>query len=541
MKTKISKKQVIGAVAVICQLSLGTALLTSCNDYLEVYPENVQPTDTYWSTKEDVEATLMSGYFYLRQSVTDYLLPWGELRAGCIYSRKSSALQQFQIKPTTKEANWAPMYRIVNTANLVLKNARRALDSDDTYTQNEMNSHLCEAYWLRALAYFYIVRNWRDAPLFTEPFETDEYSYNAPQANDTLIIRQIKADLEEAIRLDAAKESFNTTWETKGRATKWAIYALMADVCLWNQDFDEAIQYANAILNSHSTQTPTFMALPTHTSWFTIFNPGNSNESIFEVQWSHDMSDGSAAGYQTNNLPLYFSDDTSEDNRLYQYSARMRNNFNAEFGPILEQYTETGLDMAVRTMYGGYKTDVAPSSYLQAQNAYVWKYIGGPTLTDKRTQTNYDPNFIIYRVSDVMLMKAEALVMRHMGANDSDNQEAIALINQIRTRTNIEPREYSDGMEFNTLLGYVAYERIMELAGEGKVWYDLLRMGRYKDPSGQVNFKKDFFIDYVTDYNTTATESWIRSVLSDEDAWYLPVFASEISANPQLVQNRYYQ
>jgi hypothetical protein len=30
-------------------------------------------------------------------------------------------------------------------------------------------------------------------------------------------------------------------------------------------------------------------------------------------------------------------------------------------------------------------------------------------------------------------------------------------------------------------------------------------------------------------------------VLSDEDAWYLPVFASEISANPQLVQNRYYQ
>ncbi len=323
MKTKISKKQVIGAAAVICQLSLGTALLTSCNDYLEVYPENVQPTDTYWSTKEDVEATLMSGYFYLRQSVTDYLIPWGELRAGCIYSRKSSALQQFQIKPTTKEANWAPMYRIVNTANLVLKNARRALDSDDTYTQNEMNSHLCEAYWLRALAYFYIVRNWRDAPLFTEPFETDEYSYNAPQANDTLIIRQIKADLEEAIRLDAAKESFNTTWETKGRATKWAIYALMADVCLWNQDFDEAIQYANAILNSHSTQTPTFMALPTHTSWFTIFNPGNSNESIFEVQWSHDMSDGSAAGYQTNNLPLYFSDDTSEDNRLYQYSACM--------------------------------------------------------------------------------------------------------------------------------------------------------------------------------------------------------------------------
>jgi hypothetical protein len=513
--------------------------LSSCNDYLEVYPENVQPTDLYWSSKEDVEATLMSGYLYLRQSVTDYLIPWGELRAGCIYSRKSSALQQFQIKPTTSQANWAPMYRIVNTANLVLKNASKAYDDDDTYTQNEMNSHLCEAYWLRSLAYFYIVRNWRDAPLFTEPFETDEYSYNAPQSSDTLIIAQIKADLKEAIRLDAAKEAFNTTWETKGRATKWAIYALMADVCLWNQDFDEAIQYANAILNSHTPSTPTFMALPTHTSWFTIFNPGNSNESIYEVQWSHEMADG--AGYQTNNLPIYFSDDTQNDNRLYQFSAKMRNAFNDEFGPILEQYTETGLDMAVRTMYGSYKTDAAPASYQQAQNAYVWKYIGGLTLTDRRMPSNYDPNFIIYRVSDIMLLKAEALVMRHMGTNDADNKEALELVNQIRTRTNVAPRDYSDGMNFNTLLGYVLYERIMELAGEGKVWYDLLRVGRYKDPSGEVNFKKDFFIDYVTDYNTTASESWIRSVLSDEDAWYLPVYASEINANNLLVQNRYYQ
>lgn len=514
---------------------------TSCNDYLEVYPENVQPTDKYWSSKEDVEATLMSGYLYLRQSVTDYLLPWGELRAGCIYSRKSSALQQFQIKPTTSQANWAPMYKIVNTANLVLKNASKAYDNDDTYTESEMKSHLCEAYWLRALAYFYIVRNWRDAPLFTEPFETDENSYNVPKSSDTLIVAQIKSDLQEAIRLDAAKESFNTTWETKGRATKWAIYALMTDVCMWNQDFDEAINYANAILNNHSLSVPTFMALPTHASWFSIFNPGNSNESIFEVQWSHEQSDGSGASYQTNNLPIYFSDDTSEDNRLYQYSAKMRNAFNNEFGPIFEQYTETGLDMAVRTMYGSYKTDVPPSSYLQAQNAYVWKYIGGATLTDKRMPSNYDPNFIIYRVSDIMLLKAEALVMRHMGTSDTDNQEALELVNQIRTRTNLEAREYSDGMSFSTLLGYVLYERIMELAAEGKVWYDLLRIARYQDPSGEVNFKKDFFIDYVTDYNTTASESWIRAVLSDENAWYLPVYASEINANALLEQNPYYQ
>ena len=33
---------------------------------------------------------------------------------------------------------------------------------------------------------------------------------------------------------DAAKGTYEVEWETKGRATKWALYALMADACLWS-------------------------------------------------------------------------------------------------------------------------------------------------------------------------------------------------------------------------------------------------------------------------------------------------------------------
>ncbi|MBQ4029242.1 MAG: RagB/SusD family nutrient uptake outer membrane protein, partial [Prevotella sp.] len=231
----------------------------SCNDYLEVYEENVEPTDLYWSSKADVEATLSAGYWYLRNSVETYLIPWGELRAGCLFNRSGSPLQTYQIKSTTNITTWSPMYQIINSANLVLKNCDLARSNDATYTQEEMNSHKCEAYWLRALAYFYIVRNWRDAPLFTEPFETDEISYNVAKSSETEIIAQIKADLEEAIRLGAAKTSFNTTWETKGRATIWAIYALMTDVCMWNSDFEQAINYANLILNATASDAPRFM------------------------------------------------------------------------------------------------------------------------------------------------------------------------------------------------------------------------------------------------------------------------------------------
>jgi len=172
------------------------ASITSCNDYLEIYPENIQPTDEYWGSKQEVDATLLAGYYYLRESVESHLIPWGELRAGCVSSRGSNTLQRFEIKPTEKNLNkWTPMYKIINSANLVLKNAEKALSADDTYTQEEMNSHHCEAYWLRALAYFYIVRNWRDAPLITEPFETDELTFNVAKSNEEYELQEVNNKL----------------------------------------------------------------------------------------------------------------------------------------------------------------------------------------------------------------------------------------------------------------------------------------------------------------------------------------------------------
>lgn len=517
--------------------------LSSCNKYLEIYPENVQPTDEYWGSKEEVDATLMAGYYYLRASVEDYLIPWGELRAGCVSSRGSNTLQRFEVKPTEKTlTTWAPMYKIVNAANLVLKNASKALDNDDTYTTEELNSHHCEAYWLRALAYFYIVRNWRDAPLITEPFETDELKFNVAKSSEADIIAQIKSDLKTAIELDAAKEKFNTTWETKGRATKWAIYALMADVCLWNRDFDEAITYADAILASSAPSAPRFMSTPTHTSWFAMFNPGNSNESIFEVQWAYEkLSMGTP---QTNNLTTYF--DPSLTGYKYQYSPAMLDEFRNDYRSIRDKFRTTGEfdhDLSVRTMYGGFVTEQANAdNFENATSAYVWKYYGGTSYNTKRLSVqDYDANYIIYRVADVMLLKAEALVMRSAGKSETDNQQAIDIINQIRKRTNLDEtiEVNSHSSLADLMVKGVLRERLMELAGEGKAWYDMLRLGRYSDPTGETDFKT-LFINTVVTYNRGANESWIRSVLSNENAWYLPVNFSEISANDLLQQNPYY-
>ena len=501
--------------------------LTACNDYLDIMPENSLPTENMWKTKYDVESALYSGYYNLRSSITSKLIDFGELRAGCVKQRASSALDKFEIKSTNSFTDWKIFYKIVADANGVIARAEKARSNDETYTEEEMKSHLCEAYFLRALSYFYIVRNWRDAPMPLEPYESDEVEYYLPQTPEKDIIAQIKNDLYTAIGLNAAKEAFDTKWETKGRATIWAIYALMADVCLWNSDFDEAVKYADMILESKSADAPKFITATGHSAWFDMFNPGNSTESIFELQYSATSFNGTTA--QTNSLPYLFYP-LGDVQETYLLSDNLIREFNTDYTYITSLPDFNGdQDKLSRTMYGTYN------------GQYLWKYTGGTTITETRTANQYDPNFIIYRVAEVMLIKAEALIMRNMGANAADNGMALELINKIRTRSNLNEVSATESSDFGTLFEAVMTEEIMEFVGEGKAWYDMLRWGRYTDPTGSVNFVDDYFIPSVIKYNTSAKEAQIKSVLLDKNAWYLPVNYTELSNNPKLVQNPYYQ
>ncbi len=528
---QVTMKKIKSTILSVAVAALCPAVLTGCGDYLEIIPENNLAVDNFWASKSDVASALNSGYYYLRASVEEKLIPWGEQRAGVIYGRSMGAnvLQNFQIKSTSGICSWADMYKIINQANLVLQNAGKAQGNDPTYTTEEVNSHYCEAYFLRALAYFYIVRNWRDAPLVTVPYETDETPLQIEKSQESVLIQQIQSDLTAAMRLGAAKDLWDTTWETKGKATKWSIYALMADVCLWNSQFDEAIKYCDMILEDKSGNAPALITSPrTHTGWFAIFNPGNSKESIFEVQWNQEKADGS--GTQQNTLYDRFA---GLESGSYYISQQAMTEFREDY-----EYQKTAFrvfaepENACRTLHGSYSGD----------DGRVWKYIGGSSLLEERTAAARDVNFIIYRVADIMLMKAEALVMRGKGLVAADNAEAISLINAIRERSNCEAVT-ADGTEpVTTLMDYIVRERVMELLAEGKIWYDLLRISRYTGIDGFD--AKSYATNKVVYYSATnqnASESWIKNVLLNENAWFLPVYESEMKNNGKLVQNPYYQ
>ena len=502
---------------------------TSCNDWLEVKPNNEQITDDFWKSKEDVESVILSGYVYLANSVPT-LIKWGELRGGSFYTMgQELKLQDFNLTTKHSICDYGTIYKIINAANSVLKYAPEVRANDATYHEAIMNAHLCEAYFLRAYSNLILMKNFKEVPLVLEPYVDDTASFDIAKSSEEEIVAQIKADVEAALATGAAKGRYgDDTWENQGRATKWALYALMADVCLWSEDYDTCIEYCDKILNATDAFRPTL--LRETTKWFDIFCPGNSNEGIFEVCWNYQLSNGS----NNNFMSLWTLDNSSSPLRFTNSAVEaIREEAMELFAANPTAQGRVGrIDHA--SVYLGSGTGIG--NYATATTMYLWKYRGSAEVEVER-QNEKDANFILYRVADIILMKALAETMV------GNYPEAFSLLNQTRNRaglSNFQEIASDDAgaianLDEYTLLEGILKERQIEFLGEGKRWYDILWFGRIQN-----NKYKDDFISLVIEGNQTTNSSWIRSVLANTYSWYMPLPQDDIDHNRLLIQNPYY-
>ena len=130
-------------------------------------------------------------------------------------------------------------------------------------------------------------------------------------------------------------------------------------------------------------------------------------------------------------------------------------------------------------------------------------------------------------LDDGMEMRANAILTRE-DAQELTPEQMAAYEKMITKALTLVTQE--------ELLGYVLRERELEFLGEGKIWYDMLRMGR-RDGG---RYRQSLLIDPVVTFNESAGESWLRSVLISDDACFLPIVATDVERNPNLVQNPYY-
>ena len=469
----------------------------SCNDSLQILPANGVVSDEFWKTKEDVESVLMAAYGSFAQ-LDGILFLQGELRGDLLVGGTNQSLEQQKVMeanifPDNSLCNWKPFYEIINSCNSIIRNAPIVQEFDNTFSDFQKQSLMSEAYFLRSLSYFYLVRIFHEVPLILEPSESDNVDFYLSKSPEETILNQIVDDLKQN-RTFAPSRNFSTVEENKGRASKAAFDALLADIALWRFEYEEVLEHVQKIeVNEEIILIPGEF-------WFELFYPGNSAESIFEFQFDNNL----------NQLNSTYGLTRINSNRYLPSQVAVGMFDLEESGEVI-------------------RGEGATLHKLGENEFGIWKYAG--RFSDGQSfrtgsETN-SCNWIVYRYADVLLMKAEALSQMER------YNEALEVLNKIRERVYMPPK----ALAFNRVAfeDAILEERALELAYEGKRWFDLLRMGRRNNYA-----RKNKLIEIIVSDAPSIQKRVLTAKLSNPLGWYLPIYFEELERNKNLVQNPYY-
>lgn len=516
-------KKLLYSVLLSIGLLMGT---TGCTAWLTLKPEGEVVLEDFWKNESNVESVLLACYRGMTEDdIINRMIVWGELRSDNMVASGSISLDMQKIldgdiTSTNGFARWGKFYTIINYCNTVLKYAKGVQDYDKNFTDGDYLRVRAEAMTLRSLCYFYLVRTFKEVPWVNTASVDDTQDYDFYKSTEDEVLDSIVSNLNE-VRFNATS-NFGEIDMNKGRITKNAINALLADIYLWRND------YTNCIIACNRVLADTTLKLAEEKSYYSlVFGSGNSPESIFELQFDPKV--------QTNNPVRSLYGYESDKEGDLSFPATLAFNTNDRVAGL---YSPFAFKVPSTTVIESPDDVRAKDSYsLYGGKYYIFKYAGygravlGNGFTEYLYRTgNSTSNWIVYRLSDVILMKAEALAQKGATENLKD---AVDLVNLTYLRSNslespLEAINYPTKEDVQKL---VLRERQREFLFEGKRWFDLVRMARREGTTSNLN-------TYVEAKISGAAASLGAPVLN---AMYMPVSKSELEANPNMTQNPFYE
>lgn len=438
MKT-IMKKHIIFIISIL----FAGLILSSCNDFLDYSSKSDLDKNKFWKTESDANAGVVAMYYSLSQAMANGCFDWGEIRGGnwAAYDRfgyGQDELINHAIPSTNTACYWTNLYQAVNRANLALKYIPGISMSPTT-----KNTYLGEAYAMRALCYFYIVRTWGNTPLFTTPVE----SFSAKDVfvsvtNKELILDLIQSDLLKAEEL---LPELSSSAVNKKRLTKPAVYALMMDVYAWRHQYDMVVKIMEEkvlLLNSSNWGLDTSIA-------------SNLSQTNFTKQWRGLWNEESISKEQI--FTVHYYDLENGLNKAIDYFA------SGSQKVIISDDLRDSYATGDKRFLGSFDTT-------NSRHPFTKFWQEGTKLSGTGSVVS-DVDLILYRYADLVLLYAEAL-NKEFRTND-----AIAQLNSIRLRAGVSEAQVSDFVSDEELALAILHERRVELLGEGKYWFDLIRTG----------------------------------------------------------------
>lgn len=342
-------------------------------------------------------------------------------------------------------SSWSKAYGGIRDANIILDNKDKA----SGVQANTLKQFVAEARFIRAAEYSYLYNFFGPVPLITSG---NNVNPNQAKASDDSISNFIINELT------AAAVDLPPTQAMRGRATQGTALAVLCKFYLhkhmWQQSADVAKQIMD--LNGYSLY-------PDVSTLFAVQNENNS-ESIFVFPCLPQTNYGNIVmahtfppGYPI--LPNWI---------IFGAQFRLYTSFVNSFEPnddrlkmILTSYTDT---------HGVFHLMNIDASGSSLNNARSFKFVPDPNGVS--ADMGNDIPFIRY--ADILMSRAEAL-----NELNGPNQEAVDLIDSIRTRAHAGNIVLAQFANKDTLRNFILAERGREFFAEGKRREDLIRMGKF--------------------------------------------------------------
>ncbi|KAF2079113.1 RagB/SusD family nutrient uptake outer membrane protein [Flavobacterium sharifuzzamanii] len=512
-------------------LFVAVAFLTfgSCQDDFTDRPsEDGISLDSYYSTDDQVSSA--TNGMYSRTWFQMYNKFWWALEVGSgnMYSGSPdvSGLRTFSLNGSDPELvnGWSSLWANVQQSNMIINFLAARVGSG--VSKDVLNNTIGEAYFMRATAYFDLVRLWGPVPIIENPLDYTSNPYvNTNPVED--IYKLITSDYLKAIDLLVAKNR-GTNYANNGHVSKGSAKAMLAKAYLYQKDYAKARAMAEEVINSGEFKLLGGDQLPGK-SFGDLFTYANNNneESIFAIQWKGDGAYGSA-----NNCNTQFG---FQDGTLSTSNASYAGVFGPSQEVMLSLYGAGDLRKHETVMIGGdtypnIKTTqgigfTVPSGkdLAQASGGAIKKYCIGVVNGNVTGQADgwamMDNNTYVMRYAELLLIHAEAVLAG--GASTSD-ASALSSINAVRKRA---------GLAALTSITFddIFLERRKELCFEGDYWFDL----------GRIDKAKAIAIMSAQNRGDRYGERHYTPVYSEDHAtndFYMDYPDNEVAKNPKLLQ-----
>lgn len=598
---------------------------------LDMLPLNDVVLENYWTNKSDVESVVTSCYKSVQAS--DYvssLIVWGEDRSDNIIAGPNvpanlNLLMKGSLKTTNSYCDWSSMYKVINRCNTVLYYAPMVAEKDPNYTESDLMVNTAEVKALRAMSYLTLIKTFKDVPFTLTPSVDDNIDYRLPATKFEVILDSLIEDIESC--KDFAPRRYSQKIYNTAKITRAAMYSLLAELYLWraadyqltadeqNVYYRKCIECCDWVLNfkiqqyvnneiegedlpkkidSEVWSTYGYPLLAeanlsgsssSAAAFNAIFGKGNSYESIFEITFydGTNITTNEAVGFM-------YGGHNDKGNTIQYVCANDQLMSTAPSGSTFDNRTlfSTATDYRSIAPFR-YTEDGAFDINKYACSSVSVDYNGTGTISysnlsrnSTRSYTQMYENWIIYRMTEIMLFRAEAEIELAANLNAAAAQEeeggeeegggegggeggetksrrassiavdgaslstpdelfddAFNLISAVylrsnpaaRSAANAKPKrtDFTTVQDFETLL---MYERQREFLFEGKRYFDLVREAR------RIGDTSKFAATLQTKFGEGGAAVAIKMLKMD--FMYMPIFKRQIQVNPNLVQNSAY-